>query len=149
MGRASVGNERWQENWRAVSPTGGTLVHVSRSRRERRALRQTVGGLPVGTPVVVSASAPGAIRRCRGFAAQTGLVVEREYLAVPTARAPAYLVEDTPTSVGVFLESVLFAPPGVPFRPVVEALLLIARKLRAWRLVRAAAPAHMLVGRCG
>jgi hypothetical protein len=76
-------------------------------------------------------------------------VVEREYLTVPSARAPAYLVEDTPTSVGVFLESVLFAPPGLPFSPVIEALLVIARKLRAWRLVRAAAPGHMLVGRCG
>jgi hypothetical protein len=149
MGRASVGNERWQENWRAISPAGGTLVHVGRSRRERRALRQTVGRLPVGTPVVVSASAPGAIRRSRTFAAQSGLAVEREYLAVPSARAPAYLVEDTPTSVSVFLESVLFAPPGMPFGPAVEALLDIVRKLRAWRLVRAAAPGHMLVGRRG
>jgi hypothetical protein len=148
MARASIGSERWQDNWRAISPSSGVLVQVGRSARGRSAARQAVAALPAGTPVVLAAGAPGAVRRCRSFASRTGIVLEREYLALPSAGAPAYLVEDAPASVAVFLDSVLLAPPGVPFLPVVEAILGLVRRLRPWRLVRMAAPGRMVVGRC-
>ena len=143
-----TGSERWRENWLAVSPTGGVLLHVGRSRSERQASRRTVAALSAGTPVVLTASAPGAIGRCRSFASQTGIALEREYLALPSARTPAYLVEDAPASVAVFLESVLVAPPGVPFLAAFEVALRVVRALKPWHLVRAAAPGRVAVGRC-
>jgi hypothetical protein len=146
--RNSTSNERWRDNWLAVSPSDGVLVQVGRSRRERRASRRSVAALPAGTPVVLTASAPGAIRRCCSFASDAGVVLEREYLALPSAAAPAYLVEDAPASVAVFLESVLIAPPGVPFVAAFELGLRIVRALKPWRLVRAAAPGRIVVGRC-
>jgi hypothetical protein len=143
-----MGNERWRENWLAVTPAGGVLVRVGRSRSERRASRRAVATLPSGTPVVLAASAPGAIRRCRLFASQTGVELERAYLALPSAEAPAYLVEDAPASIAFFLESVLSAPPGVQLFGVVELALRVVRALRPWRLVRVAAPGRLAVGRC-
>jgi len=144
-----TGSERWRENWLAVSPTGGIRVHVGRSRIERQESRRTVAALPAGTPVVLTSSAPGAIGRCRSFASEAGILVEREYLALPSAMAPAYLVEDARESVAVFLKSVLCAPPGLPFKGVTEAGLRVIRALQPWRLVRAAAPGRVVVGRCG
>jgi hypothetical protein len=145
----SVDNGRWRENWLAVSPPGGVLVHLGRSRNERRASCRAVAALPAGTPVVMACSAPRAIRRCRSFASAAGIVLEREYLALPSADAPGYLVEDTPSSFGAFLESVLFAPPGVPFQRAVEIALRVMRTARPWRVARAAAPARVVVGRRG
>lgn len=139
---------RWQENWRAVSVPGAVLVPVGRSRTERRASQRAVASLPGGTPVVLTTSAPGAIRRCRSFASENGLELDREYLALPSAEAPAYLVEDAPATVAVFLESVLVAPPGVPFRAAVDLAVRVIRVLRPWRLVRTAARGRVVVGRC-
>lgn len=149
MGASGVpSSERWRENWRAVSPSGAVMVPVGRSRGGRLEAHRAVASLPSGTPVVLTSGAPGAIRRCRSFASKAGIALEREYLALPSAEAPAYLVEDAPASVAVFLESVLFAPPGVPFRGVVELAVRVVRALRPWRLVRAAARGRLVVGRC-
>jgi hypothetical protein len=107
-----------------------------------------VAALPAGTAVVLTSSAPGAIRRCRSFAAETGIALEHEYLALPSAAAPAYLVEDSPASVAVFLTSVLSAPPGLHLFGVTDFVLRLVRALNPWRLVRAAAPGRLVVGRC-
>jgi hypothetical protein len=106
-----------------------------------------VRGLPPGAAVVLRASAPGATARCRRFAAQTGLRVEREYLAFPSAGAPAYLVEDAPASVDAFVEKVLVAPPRMPFSTALEVCLSILRAVGARLLMRAVAPGRVVVGR--
>jgi hypothetical protein len=108
---------------------------------------RTVGDLPAGTPVVLSAVAPGAIRRCRSFATETGIEVEGEYLAFPTVSAPAYLVEDAPATVHVFVKTMLVAPPRGFFTPVIEAAIVLLRALSPWRLIRAIAPGRVVVGR--
>jgi hypothetical protein len=106
-----------------------------------------VGDLPTGTPIVLSAVAPGAIGRCRSFAAKTGIEVDGEYLAFPTASAPAYLVEDAPAAVRVFVKTMLVAPPRGFFTPVIEAGVALLRTLSPWRLIRAIAPGRVVVGR--
>ncbi len=142
-----IGAERWRDNWLAVSPDGAVRVHVDRSRAKRRVMQQTARELPPGTPVVLSASAPGAIRRCRAFASGAGIELQREYLALPSASAPGYLVEDAPASIEVLVGSVLATPPGTPFSSAVDAGLGIVRALRPWRLIRAVAPGRVAVGR--
>src|SRR3954453_9577760 len=109
-----TGAQRWGDNWLAVSPPGAVRVELERSRAGRRNKEREVRELPAGTPVVLSAPGLGAARRCRGFAAHTDVVLEREFLAVPSVTAPAYLVEDAPESVEVFLATVLVTPPGTP-----------------------------------
>ena len=142
-----IGSDRWRGNWRIVSRPGTVRVDLGRSARRREAALRMVRELPTDADVVLCASAPGAARRCRAFAAESGLALEREYLAFPSAAAPAYLVEDAPAPVGVFMKAVLVTPPGIRLSGPVDACLTLARTLSPWRLVRALAPGRVAVGR--
>jgi hypothetical protein len=142
-----IGEERWRSNWLAVGPPGAVRVNLPRSATKRRAVERKIRELPAGTPVVLSASAPGAIGRCRRFSSRAGLEREREYLALPSAEAPGYLVEDAPAPVGVFVKTVLVTPPGTAFCTPIEAALSVLRALNPWRLLRAVAPGRVTVGR--
>lgn len=144
-----TGAQRWRDNWLAVSPPGAVRVELDRSRAGGRHKERTVRELPAGTPVVLSAPGPGAARRCHSFAVRTDLVLEREYLAVPSASAPAYLVEDARESVGIFLATVLVTPPGAPLPGAVDFVLGVVRALSPLRLIRTFAPGRVVVGRCG
>ena len=141
-----IANDRWRNNWRAVSPARAVRVELPRSAPKRRAMLRTVRDLPAGTPVVLCTSAPGAIGRCRSFASKAGIALEREYLAFPSAAAPAYLVEDAPASIRIFVKTVLVTPPGTRFATPMDAGLSVLRTLNPWRLVRAVAPGLVAVG---
>lgn len=140
--------ERWRDNWKAVSPAGAVRVELDRSRVRRRAQERAILDLPAGTPVVLSAAAPGALRRCRDFATRTDLVLEREFLALPSAAAPAYLIEDARGPIETFVATVLVTPPGTPLLRTVDAALGVVRAVSPWRLIRVLAPGRMIVARC-
>jgi hypothetical protein len=145
---AVISNERWRNNWLVVGPTGAVAVDLGRSSATKRRLHErSIRELPPATPVVLRASAPGAIRRCRRFAAEAGIELEREYLAFPSARSPAYLVEDAPATVDVFVKTALVTPPRTPFSTPIEACLGLLRALSPWRLIRSLAPGRVVVGR--
>ncbi len=140
------GENRWRENWRAIAPPDAVLLQLPRGQ-PKRTLGLALATLAPGTPVVLQASAPGAIRRCRSFAMRTAIEVEREYLAFPSAVAPAYLVEDAPDSARLFFGSVLTAPPRPRFSRLFATGLWALRKLASWRGLRFIAPGRMVVGR--
>lgn len=146
-GTGVISAERWRENWRALSDGHALQVELPRSRAGRRARLASIRELAGGTRVVLSASAPGASRRCRSFASNAGLELEREYLAFPTAAAPAYLVEDAPAPVRLFVANALVAPSWPGLALPIEAGLELLRRLRSWRLVRMLAPGRVVVGR--
>ena len=141
-----ISNERWRNNWLVVGPAGAVAVDLSRSATERLDA-QSIRALPPATPVVLRASAPGAIRRCRRFAAEAGIELEREYLAFPSVASPAYLVEDAPATIDVFVQTALVTPPRTPFSTPIEACVGLVRALRPWRLIRRIAPGRVVVGR--
>ena len=141
------GVDRWRANRLTVGPSGAVHAVLERSRAGRRAVERSLGELPAGTPVVLAAAAPGAIRRCSAFASRTRVEVQREYLAFPTAAAPAYLVEDAPATVLLFVRNVLIAPPGSPWAAPLEACFGVLRALGTWRLVRLVAPGRVIVGK--
>lgn len=103
--------------------------------------------LPADTPVVLAAAAPGALRRCRAFASDAGIEPERQYLAFPSTAAPAYLVEDAPTPVRVFVETVLVVPPRSVFSTPIGIGLNVLRAVASRRLIRMIAPGRIVVGR--
>jgi hypothetical protein len=140
------GDQRWGGNWRVLSSDASVCIDVGRSSAGRRAASREILSAPAGARVVLRASAPGAKRRCKRLAAESGLKFERAYLAFPSAGSPAYLVEDAPAPVRVFTDSVLVTPPGAPLAIVIEACLGILRGLGGWRLVRAFAPGRLVVG---
>jgi hypothetical protein len=128
-------------------PPGAVRVDLRRWRANYRDALRAVADLPAGTPVVLSAVAPGAIGRCRSFAADTGIEVDGEYLAFPTASAP-------------LISSRTHRPPFVSSsrrcwslrraafsHTVIEAAVVLLRALRPWRLMRVVAPGRVVVGR--
>lgn len=143
-GRRSFGAERWRDNWRVVGAPGAVRVELSLGSGGGGGER--VRALPAGTPLVLAAAGPGALTRCRIFAARSGIRLEREYLAIPTARAPACLVEGAPGPVRAFLERILVAPHGTVLDPALDLGIAALRAWNPWRLIRALAPGRIVVG---
>src|SRR5881397_2689964 len=141
------GERRWRSTWRIVGPAGATHIQLPASHGGRRAHKQRLRELPVGTSVVLVATAPWAASRCKSVAAGGGIAVDRTYLAFPSAAPPAYLVEDEPAPVRVFLTAILVVPPratlSLPMLPAVRML----RSLGTPRITRALAPGCVVVGR--
>jgi len=142
-----MGTERWESNWLVVSPPGAVAVDLGRSSARRHPRTPEVRALPAGTPVVLFASAPGAIRRCKAFAAASDVALEDAYLAFPSARAPAYLVEDDPAPLRLFVRTILAAPPRRGSVSPLAAGLAVVRAFHPWRLIRSIAPGRVAVGK--
>lgn len=141
-----VASQRWRNNATAVAPVGAVHVQVGRSSATRSGAAESLRGLTPGTPVVVSAAAPGAIRRCRRVAAEGGVDLEREYLAFPSASSPAFLVEDAASTIRLFVDTTLITPPRASFSTPIEACLGLLRQVRPWRVLRRIAPGRVVVG---
>jgi len=141
------GERRWRSNWRIVGAPGAQQIQLPASRRARRGFEQRLRELPVGTSVVLVATAPRAGGRCKDVARRAGIAVERIYLAFPSADAPAYLVEDEPASVRVFLKSILVAPPRSRLSWPMLAAVRVLRSIGTQRTLRALTPGRVVVGR--
>jgi hypothetical protein len=137
---------QWRENWRAICPADALTLHVPRSSAAKAAARRRLLDAPRGTAVVLSASSPGARRRCRAFATECGVEVDRQYLAFPSVTSPCYLVEDDPASVRFFVGAALVAPPDTPLFTLVDPALALVRRLSPWRVISWLAPGRMVVG---
>jgi hypothetical protein len=141
-----MGSLRWQDNWLVLAPPGAVRVDLDRRGASGNAI-PLVASLATGGRVVIAASGPRAARRCREFAAAAELEVERSYLAFPSARAPAYIVEDDPAPLRLFLQTILAAPPGRRFSKPLAAVVALVRALSPSRAVRALAPGRIVLGR--
>ena len=141
---AGIEAERWRDNWRVLTPAGAVRIELRGACAKGEADR--VRGLPRGTAVVLAASGPAATRRCRAFATRAGVQLEREFLAIPTAKTPGCLVEAEPGTVGTFVDAVLVAPQDSRLGAVADAALALLRRVGSWRLLRAIVPGRIVVG---
>ena len=139
--------DRWRENRLAVSGENAVPAHLGRSRARNRKLERELAELPPGTEVVLCASAPGALRRLRRFASRVAIELDGEYLAFPSASAPAYIVEDQPAPLGTFLRTVLVEPPGTVLTSPIGTVLAVLRTPGGWWVTRRLAPGRLAVGR--
>jgi hypothetical protein len=140
-------SERWRRNRAVVGPVGAVEVDLPRSRARRELAAEKVAALPAGTPVVLCAAGAFARRRCRRFAHDVGIEVRREYLALPSAAAPAYLIDDAPQPIRVFIEHALVAPPGVRVSLSADLGVAFLRSFTPTRFLRLVAPGRVVVGR--
>jgi hypothetical protein len=138
--------ERWRQNRHVIAPADAFVAEMAALPRSSGALLGEVGALAAGSPVILCSPPPFARRRCRRFAAAAGIDIHGEYLALPTAGAPAYLVEDSPAATAYFLRSILVPPPRriwtTPFR---LCLSVLSRLPNPGLIVRLIAP-RMVVG---
>jgi hypothetical protein len=99
--------------------------------------------------VVIVSGAPRAAVRCRTFAARTGIELEREYIALPSAAAPAYLIEDARETFRAFVDQVQASPSRGLVGLAHDAALQLMQTLRPRGLVAWFAGGRVAVGRRG
>jgi hypothetical protein len=131
--------ERWRQNRRMVAPADAFVAELAPLRRGSDALIREIAALAAGRPVILCSPPPFALRRCRRFASAAEIEIHREYLALPTPGAPAYLVEDAPAATAYFVRSILVPPPGtiwtVPLRLCLSAVSKLANPGSIMRVV--------------
>jgi hypothetical protein len=97
--------------------------------------------------VVLVDQRPFSRRRLRRLAAELGIVLEREFVVLPTVERPLMVIDDTKEAVRFFWTAVATVPPGLALTAVpASALLGIARRA-PWRWTGALAPGRVVIGR--
>jgi hypothetical protein len=141
-----IRGDGWSERWHVVAPEGAERLDVPAGWRARRALIRRLRAVPAGTWIVLCDATPGSRRRIRRVSREAGMLLGREYLAFPSPREAAYLVEDARDPVAYFWTALLRVPPGGPAGWLVgQAGVSAVHRLRAWDLVRAAVPGRLAV----
>jgi len=134
----------WTERWRVVAPAGAVRVDVDLRGRPAGAARP---GLAPGTPVALCASGLVARRRVRRAASRAGIQVDREYVALPSAASPAFLVEDGTAALDYFRTRILAAPPGMTTLAGVAEVAIRALRVLPVAVLSALAPGRVAIGR--
>ncbi|TDO48920.1 hypothetical protein EV651_12244 [Kribbella sp. VKM Ac-2571] len=97
-------------------------------------------------PVVLLDQRARSRRRLRRTARELGVVLEREFVVLPTLDRPMVVVDDVEEAIKYFWTAVATVPPGFAFALPASACLGLAR-LAPWRWTGALAPARVVVGR--
>jgi hypothetical protein len=118
--------------WAVVLPEDSVVVGMPRGPGAARRLSRTLRPLDPGAPVAVISRMPIGARRITRVGARSGLIVQRQLVALPRLGGTCYLVEDDATAIRWLLSSVLTVPPGVNRAAVLQQL--------AVRLVRDVLP---------
>ena len=146
MGR--LASRQPQPPWRLLTDAKTLQVDLPASSTAQRRLCEEIRALPTGTRIIVCSNAMGSRWRCRRFAAAAGITLLREYVAIPSAQAPTYYVEDTPQALRYFFSHVL----ALPFGGAATSAAFAAAKAAAGFVFPAAlpgavAPARIVLGR--
>lgn len=141
---------RWAERWRVLADPGAKGMEVPRGAARRRALVAAIRALPHGTQIILKDPLPGSKRRAARIMDDAGVEDNVEYLALPSLRAAAYIVQTDPAAVGYFWRNMLAVPPGTALLagPVAAGIRLV-RAAAPWKTIGALVPGRIVVGRTG
>ena len=114
------------QRWRLLAPEGAVAVDVSSGPRAVRRATAELRALPGGTPVVLLDHRPGGRLLARRIAAVGVVVIDRQYVALPSLRRAIVMAEDSRESLRWACRSLVAPPPGITWA---HALLDIAVKL--------------------
>ncbi len=129
-------------NLEVLASPGASIVR-SRGRGADRDEVRRVRDLPAGSAVLVW----GSSRSCRRFADLAGVEIDREFLPVPSGRAPLYLIENADECIDYFCSTLLTLPPGsAGFGPFGGMLIALVRAARRSPLLAAVIRGRVLVG---
>jgi hypothetical protein len=134
--------------WRLLDPPLSVVVAVPRRRSECLTTAMGVRALAVGTNVVVEVDGWGAWLRCRRFLRRGSLVVEREFVPIPSLQRAAFRVEDAPVARSHFASTLLTTPPRLgclsPLADLGVALVRVAARTPVLGMVM---PGRIVVAR--
>jgi hypothetical protein len=103
------------QRWRLLAPVDAVIIEVRSgwpwpgARRAAARLR----ALTPGTPVVLLDHRPGGRLRARRMAATGLMIMDHQYVALPSLRTAIVLAEDTRDALRWAFTSLVATPPGV------------------------------------
>jgi hypothetical protein len=134
------------QRWRLLAPAGAVSVSIPPGRWPVRRTAAELRALPAGTPVVLLDHRPGGRWRARRIAATGAIVVDREYVALPSLRRAIVLAEDTADALRWACRSLVTPPPGVTWAHApIHAVIAVLRRRPGAAAVLAAG--RVVVGR--
>jgi hypothetical protein len=101
------------QRWRLLAPAGAVAVKVPSGLLAVRRTAAELRTLPAGTPVVLLDHRRGGRLRTRRITATGALVVDRQYVALPSLHQAIVVVEDTADALRWACRSLVAPPPGV------------------------------------
>lgn len=101
------------QRWRLLAPVGAVAVNIPSGPLAVRRTAAELRGLPAGTPVVLLDHRRGGRLRTRRITATGALVVDRQYVALPSLDQAIVVVEDTADALRWACRSLVAPPPGV------------------------------------
>lgn len=122
--------------WAVLIPADTPTVTVPRAPLSRRTIARQLHSLPVPSPVALVGSGPVNRSRLRRTAASAGIVIEHEYVVLPTISSGRYVVEDDPDAMAVLWQNLVTPPPGVTrATALVTVLAALGRSRLPWWLL--------------
>ena len=125
--------------WAVLCPEGTVTVPLERAA-------EVLPRLLPGTPVALVADRPLARRPLRRLAAEHGVRVGRELVALPTASQPLVLLDDDAPSVARLWAVVAAVPPAPGWVTAPATLVLAVAARLPWRWTGALAPGRVVIG---
>jgi hypothetical protein len=135
--------EAWAMRYQVLAASDAVVVDVLRGRRARRAAVAAVRALPAGRGVVLRGSSASVNEVARAARVR----IARELIALPSATAPAYLVEDDAEPLALLCAEILSVPPGlVRLAGPADVLLRVGAIAARSRLARHLLRSRIAVG---
>jgi hypothetical protein len=101
------------QRWGLLAPREAVTVDVRSGLLAVRRTAAELRALPAGTPVVLLDHRPGGRLRVGRIAATGSIVVDRQYVALPSLRRAIVVVEDSTDALRWACWSLVTPPPGV------------------------------------
>jgi hypothetical protein len=117
------------QRWRLLAPKEAVVVDMPSGLLAVRRASAQLRALPTGTPVVLLDHRPGGRLRVRRIAATGAVVVDRQYVVLPSLRKAIVVAEDTADSLLWTCRSLVAPPPGVTWaHGLVDAAIRFLRR---------------------
>ena len=127
--------------WAVLVAEDTPMVTVPRSLPKQRAATRVLRDLPAAAPVVLVGTGGLNRARLRRAAGAAGIVVQHEYVVLPSIGSGRYLVEDHPDTVAVLWQNLVTPPPGTTrATALLTAVAAVGRSRLPWWALGAFAP---------
>ena len=117
------------QRWRLLAPGEAVVVDFPSGLLRVRRTAARLRALPAGTPVVLLDHQPGGRWRAHRMAAAGVIIVERQYIALPSLRTAIVVAEDSTGSLRWACRSLVATPPGITrAHALVDAAVRVLRR---------------------
>lgn len=103
--------------------------------------------LSAGLPVVLMDQRPFSRRRLRRVARDLGIMLEREFVVLPTIDRPMVIIDDVQAAIRHFWTTMATVPPGLVLTALPASALLSLARRAPWRWTGAIVPGRVAIGR--